>query len=297
MKRLLGGALALALASPVTAQSADQEALGLVKALFDAMRLQDTTAMRGTMHPAMRLVGTGTNREGVPVARAFPIEGWLRSIAGAPGKPDERLFDPEVRVDGNLATVWTRYDFYVGETFSHCGYDSFFLAKTGGKWQIVQGADTQRRSPEQCGRGAAPAAVSPPSATDTAAVVAAVQKTFDGMLARDTAALRSVFMADARLQALSPDGTTLRTSAAAEWIGQIASAQDELRERMYDPEVRISDNLATIWTYYDFHRGAQFSHCGVDAVQLVRTADGWKIAHIAYTVRRTQCERPNKKLP
>ena len=89
----------------------------------------------------------------------------------------------------------------------------------------------------------------------------------------------------------------MRTSAAAEWIGQIASAQGELRERMYDPEVRISDNLATIWTYYDFHRGAQFSHCGVDAVQLVRTADGWKIAHIAYTVRRTQCERSNKKLP
>ena len=58
---------------------------------------------------------------------------------------DEVLHDTEVRIDGPLAIVWTYYDFFAGENFSHCGYDAFQLLKVGGEWKIVALADTRRR--------------------------------------------------------------------------------------------------------------------------------------------------------
>ena len=40
----------------------------------------------------------------------------------------------------------------------------------------------------------------------------------------------------------------------------------------------------------DFHIGPRLSHCGVDAVTLFATSDGWKIAGIHYTVTEAaQC--------
>ena len=63
-------------------------------------------------------------------------------------------------------------------------------------------------------------------------------------------------------------------------------------ERIWDVEVRVDGNLATVWTPYAFHLGDQLSHCGVDAFQLFKDTDGWKVFHIADTRRREGCEVP-----
>jgi hypothetical protein len=114
------------------------------------------------------------------------------------------------------------------------------------------------------------------------------------MAAQDAAMLRAAFIDNGAIVGLQPDATEAHPRPAGDWITQIAglTTQGKLDERMYKPEVRINDNLAQVWTYYDFHLGEQFSHCGIDTAQLVRTPDGWKIAMIAYTTRRTGCEPP-----
>jgi len=71
-----------------------------------------------------------------------------------------------------------------------------------------------------------------------------------------------------------------------------APAGMKLIERIYAPEVRIDGNLATVWTFYTFHRGDQFSHCGYDAVQLMRLENEWKIVHLADTRRTSGCDPP-----
>ena len=62
-------------------------------------------------------------------------------------------------------------------------------------------------------------------------------------------------------------------------------------ERAFNPQVRVSGTLATVWAEYDFHFGQAFSHCGVDAVQLLKTAQGWRIMSIADTFVREGCEQ------
>lgn len=141
---------------------------------------------------------------------------------------------------------------------------------------------------------AAPLAAQSPAspASDEQAVLAVVQRTFDAMKARDTAAFRAVFAPGARLVATFTDREGkpgFREITTDRFAEMIAGWEAEVVERTFDPEVRIADNLATVWTAYDLHADGKFSHCGVDAFQLARTPDGWKIVAIADTQRREGC--------
>jgi hypothetical protein len=144
--------------APAAAQdtTARREVLGVVQQLFDAMRARDTAKMRSLFDTGATLVAAGA-RGGGPGMQRMPVSQFVTAIAGAPAGRvlDERTYAPEVRVDANLATVWTEYDFYVGDQFSHCGVDAFQLARTAAGWKIVALADTRRREgcPSRGGAG------------------------------------------------------------------------------------------------------------------------------------------------
>ncbi len=141
-------------------------------------------------------------------------------------------------------------------------------------------------------------AVKPASATkapdDAQEVLAVVQRLFDAMRTKDTAAMRQVFDSQAVLVGMRPgkDGAPphVQRLTAAEFAAFVARDQrPEWTERAFNPEVRVSGTLATVWAEYDFHFGQTFSHCGVDSVQLLKTADGWRIMSIADTFVREGC--------
>ena len=125
-------------------------------------------------------------------------------------------------------------------------------------------------------------------------VLQVIQGTFDAMRARDTAALRAHFHPDARIvtTGMRAGQPVSRTVSIDQFVASVGGAREELNERFWSPEVRIDDNLATVWTSYDFHVGGRFSHCGVDAFQLVRTTAGWRIIHVTDTHRTERCAAP-----
>jgi hypothetical protein len=142
---LLGILLALAPGSAAAQAAPDSAILSTVTRLFDAMRARDTTAMRALFEPGARLVSAGMTREGARAVRATSVDEFVRAIGGLTIVPDERIFEPEVRQDGGLATVWVRYAFYADAQFSHCGVDAFQLGHTAEGWRILAIADTRRR--------------------------------------------------------------------------------------------------------------------------------------------------------
>ncbi len=148
MKRaLLVGLLATGMPGAVAwgqQQAPEHEVMMVVERLFDAMRAGDSAMARSVFHAEARLIGT-TARDGSPETRLTPIDRFIQAI-GSPHDAvwDEQLWDAEVRVDGALATVWTKYAFYLGERFSHCGVDSVQLARSSDGWKIVSLADTRR---------------------------------------------------------------------------------------------------------------------------------------------------------
>lgn len=132
---------------PQPAYAADSASIHqVVTNLFDGMRTRDTAAMRTLFHEpvAMRSVSW---RQGKAMVEADGLEDWFKGVASAPAGVllDERLGPPEIRVDGNLSSVWVYYEFYVGDKFSHCGVDSFQFGRTDAGWKILLLADSRRR--------------------------------------------------------------------------------------------------------------------------------------------------------
>lgn len=134
--------------APAAAQAdggAEGEVLAVVEGLFEAMRAADSAAVRGAFHPETHLVSVAPNGS----IGYTPVEAFVQAVGRAEREWDERIFDPEVRIDGELATVWTEYTFHLGGEFSHCGTDAFTLLEGTEGWRIVAIADTRRS--EGCG--------------------------------------------------------------------------------------------------------------------------------------------------
>jgi hypothetical protein len=152
--RLLAAFLftALVLSPRANAQSApaseSEAVMAPIHALFDGMRAADSSAVRAAFHPTATLRTVGENRDGVMGVYETPLDGFVAAMAADHPVYDERLGDAEVRIDGDLATVWVPYAFYLGDEFSHCGTNAFQLARTDGAWSILHVADTRR--PTDC---------------------------------------------------------------------------------------------------------------------------------------------------
>lgn len=121
--------------------------------------------------------------------------------------------------------------------------------------------------------------------------LAAVQRLFDAMRQRDTAAMRELMDPSVRLVTTTTRNgqPVIRHATLDEWIGAVGRATVELDERTWDPRVEVDDNLATVWLKYEFVAGGEFSHCGVDAFQLFKSPVGWRIFQVADTQRRENC--------
>lgn len=148
-----------------------------------------------------------------------------------------------------------------------------------------------------CGRAEStesPAATVPTTPTDPHAptadveadVLSTLQTLFDALAAGDAELLRTVSDPDIlmRYSETTSEGETSFGSSTLEGLAaRIEGSPAPLIERMWDPVVRVSGPMATIWTPYDFYAGSDFSHCGVDAATLMETEDGWKIVSLSWT--------------
>jgi hypothetical protein len=137
-----------------------------------------------------------------------------------------------------------------------------------------------------------PTAAAQKPESDRVQVIAAVQSFFDSMEKADAELAKKILMPDARFfSAAERDGKmTVRPSTGDAFVASFSNPnRAKALERMWDPEVRIQGAIAQLWTRYDFHTNGTFSHCGIDAFNLVKTDEGWKIAGAVWTVERTGC--------
>lgn len=119
----------------------EQAVLAPVHALFDGMARHDATAITAAALPGATLVLMRTGK-----ATTMTIEGFAEHM-GHPGKTriEERIHDPLVRVDHDLAVVWAPFEFLADGKVDHCGTDLFDLVREDGKWLIASVADTGRK--------------------------------------------------------------------------------------------------------------------------------------------------------
>jgi hypothetical protein len=137
------GALAIAFqTAPLHASTPEEQAvLAPVTAMFDGMAKRDAAAIKEPLLPGGTMV---LMRDGKPTQMTFEA---FADRVGKPGttKIEERIHDPLIRIDNDLAVIWAPFDFLVDGKVDHCGTDLFNLVRKDGKWLIASVADTGRK--------------------------------------------------------------------------------------------------------------------------------------------------------
>lgn len=124
----------------------EAEAVAVVQRLFDALETGDEALLREVMDPSVVMHFTET-RDGSTTFGSATVDALATRITTAEAPLVERMWDPTVLVNGELATVWTPYDFYVGTEFSHCGIDVATVLNDGGTRRIVALSWTRLQPP------------------------------------------------------------------------------------------------------------------------------------------------------
>ena len=133
---MIVAAQALPPASAVPPPESDTSAvLAPINAAFAAFEAGDAPAMLRQVYPEGRVTATGDRASGSGLRQ----QSWSQ-FAGRlkPGEGfQERISDPAVEIDGNVAMVWAPFVVRVGGKVTNCGYDLFDLVRENGTWKIM----------------------------------------------------------------------------------------------------------------------------------------------------------------
>ena len=128
-------------------QSTEHEVKKTIDNFFEGLHKGDTVLLKRVMHPEIKMQTTFINKEGLAELRTSTTDQFLKSVSSKKEEDKwfEKLLSYNIQIDANLASVWTPYEFYINENFSHCGVNSFQLVKLKTGWVITYLIDTRRR--------------------------------------------------------------------------------------------------------------------------------------------------------
>ncbi|MES2445266.1 MAG: nuclear transport factor 2 family protein [Pseudomonadota bacterium] len=110
--------------------------LAPIHAIFAAFEAGDAAAMLRHVYPDGRVTAVGPRADGVTGVRQLSWTQFADRI-----KPDatfqERISDPAIDIDGDIAMVWAPFVVRVGGKVSNCGFDHFDLVRENGVWKVM----------------------------------------------------------------------------------------------------------------------------------------------------------------
>jgi hypothetical protein len=105
--------------------------------LFDALAARDPAIVAEVTLPEGLATSVETGPDGMPVRRHTKWADFAARLTGGTERLEERISDPAVEIDGDVAMVWAPYVFRIDGKLHHCGYDHFDLIRADGRWKIL----------------------------------------------------------------------------------------------------------------------------------------------------------------
>lgn len=116
---------------------------------------------------------------------------------------------------------------------------------------------------------------------------------FQGMKDADSALVSSTFHENIRMMSSYTNRmgqSSIHTGTKDEFLNAVGTPHEEVWDERYsNVRINVDDNLAQIWMDYSFYVNEDFSHCGVNAFQMIKVNDSWKIIQITDTRRKSAC--------
>ena len=135
------------------------------------------------------------------------------------------------------------------------------------------------------------------SPTDEAAIKEVITRLFTGMQKGDSAMVHSAFAREVTMATAFRDKSNNpvleHENSINGFLKAVGTPHPEIwYEEIWNVSVKTDGDFAQAWCDYAFYLGNKFSHCGVDAFELHKGKEGWKIFHLADTRRREGCNIP-----
>ncbi|WP_340103785.1 nuclear transport factor 2 family protein [Rhodohalobacter sp. 8-1] len=116
---------------------------------------------------------------------------------------------------------------------------------------------------------------------------------FESMRNSDAADMRSFLTESATLKTVvsgEQGSTHLRQTEISAFMNSVINSEaGSLDEQLTSFTAHVDGNLSTAWMDYSFYYNGEFSHCGVNTMNLIQTESGWKIFSIVDTRRQEGC--------
>ena len=146
MKKLFLFLLIFNTAMVAHAQTAEDSVKKIVNNLFTAMKNADAVLLKSVFADSAILQTIAKNKAGETIIRNEQVAEFIDFVSKQPkGGADEQISFASIKIDGDLASVWTPYKFYYNGNFSHCGVNSFQLVRLKNEWKIQFLIDTRRK--------------------------------------------------------------------------------------------------------------------------------------------------------
>ncbi len=124
-------------AGPIPAPDFEEAAvLAPINEAFRALESQDSAALLRHVYPEGRVVAVGTLPSG---ASGLRQSSWTEYAARMkPGNGfKERITNPAIEVDGDVALVWAPFTIERGGKIVSCGTDHFDMVRQDRTWKIM----------------------------------------------------------------------------------------------------------------------------------------------------------------
>jgi hypothetical protein len=133
------------------AQTAEDSVKQVINNMFTAMRTSDAALFSSCFTDSALLQTIAIDRKtSERTVRNEDLKAFAEHISKLQkDSADERIAFETIKIDADLASVWTPYQFFYNNKFSHCGVNSFQLVRIKNAWKIQYIIDTRRR--DNCG--------------------------------------------------------------------------------------------------------------------------------------------------
>lgn len=108
-----------------------------INTLFDGLARRDSAAILAALRPDASVIVASETPEGARSIRRMTAADFAAGVKPGPEHYEERLTDPAVEVDGDIAMVWSPYIFLIDGKVAHCGIDHFDLVRDTGGWKVA----------------------------------------------------------------------------------------------------------------------------------------------------------------
>ncbi|MES2097571.1 MAG: nuclear transport factor 2 family protein [Pseudomonadota bacterium] len=117
--------------------SEEGQVMAPIATLFDGLAKRDSTIVLTAMRPDGTATAANENADGTRTVRRMTAIDFAAGIKPGPERYGERLTDPAIEIDGDIAMVWSPYVFLIDGKVHHCGVDHFDLVRENGGWKIA----------------------------------------------------------------------------------------------------------------------------------------------------------------